>query len=116
MIGRASVLLCCGLIAAAMAYAAPRKQCEGLGDPSFFRDEGINMKVTSKLKFNKALLRESIQTKTNGGIVTLYGNVSTAEHAALAAKLVAEVDGVRCVSNYLVVGPPESRPEAGAPY
>lgn len=86
-----------------------------MGDPSFFRDEGIKIKVTSKLKFNKALLRENIQTRTNGGIVMLYGNVSTAEHAKLAAKLASEVGGVRCVNNYLVVGPPPAQP-AGNPY
>ena len=40
------------------------------------------------------------------GIVSLYGIVSTPEHARRAAKLASEVGGVRCVNNYLVVGPP----------
>lgn len=106
----ASLLGC--LLAATTAWAAqpavkaaPQQSCAGLGDSSFFRDEGINIKVSSKLKFNKALMRENIQTKTNGGIVTLQGNVSTAEHVQLAGKIAAEVGGVRCVSNQLVVGP-----------
>ncbi|MBK7665135.1 MAG: BON domain-containing protein [Sterolibacteriaceae bacterium] len=95
---------------AAQPAAKPARQCDGLGDPSFFRDEGINIKVSSKLKFNKSLMREIIQTKVNGGIVTLSGNVSTAEHARLAAKLASAVGGVRCVNNDLVVGPPAPRP------
>lgn len=91
---------------AAQPAAKPARQCDGPGDPSFFRDEGINIKVSTKLKFNKALMRENIQTKSNGGMVSLYGNVSTPEHAKLAAKLASEVGGVRCVNSYLVVGPP----------
>lgn len=83
--------------------------------PVLFRDEGINIKVSTRLRFNKALMRENIQTKTNGGIVTLHGYVSTAEHSRLAAKRAAEVGGVRCVSNFIVVGPPPPQP-AGNPY
>ncbi len=92
------------------AKPAPHKDCDGLGDASFFHDEGINIKVASKLKFSKALMRETIQTRTNGGIVMLYGNVATPEHARLAEKLASEVGGVRCVKNNLVVGPPSSPP------
>ena len=97
---------CLLAMAGAGEAAQPARQCDGPGDPSFFRDEGINIKVSTKLKFSKALMRENIQTKSNGGIVSLYGNVSTPEHAKLAAKLASEVGGVRCVNNYLVVGPP----------
>ena len=98
-------------VQAAPGSGMPAHQgCEGLGDPSFFRDEGINMKVATKLRFNKALIRESIQTKTNGGIVSLSGYVSTAEHARLAAKLASDVGGVRCVNNFLVVGAPPPQP------
>ncbi|HMV52502.1 MAG TPA: BON domain-containing protein [Rhodocyclaceae bacterium] len=113
--------LACGLIGTAASAAPPAavpaepKACEGIGDPSFFRDEGINIKVSTRLRFNKALMRENIQTKTNGGIVTLHGYVSTAEHSRLAAKRAAEVGGVRCVSNFIVVGPPPPQP-AGNPY
>jgi hypothetical protein len=92
--------------AAAPGQGHAHHDCSGLGDPSFFRDEGMNFKVSTKLKWNKALMRENIQTKANGGIVTLSGKVSTVEHSRLAAKLAAEVNGVRCVSNQLVVGPP----------
>lgn len=115
---RRYALLCCVLAAATASAAQPaakpaaqpaarpaaQKSCEGLGDASFFRDEGINIKVSSKLKFNKSLMRENIQTKTNGGIVTLQGYVATAEHAQLAARLASEVGGVRCVNNLLAVG------------
>jgi hypothetical protein len=81
-------------------------ECRG-GDASFFRDEGLTLKVASKLQFNKTLLREKIQVKAVGGIVTLSGNVSSKDHIALAGKLAAGVEGVRCVNNFLKVGPPE---------
>lgn len=96
--------------AAAPEKGIPRHDCSGLGDPSFFRDEGINFKLSTKLRWNKALMRENIQTKVNGGIATLSGTVSTLEFSRLAARLASEVNGVRCVSNQLVVGPPPSQP------
>jgi hypothetical protein len=92
--------------AAPPAKGASHHDCSGLGDPSFFRDEGLNFKVSTKIKWNKALMRENIQTKVNGGGVTLSGAVSTLEHSRLAASLALQVNGVRCVSNQLVVGPP----------
>jgi hypothetical protein len=84
----------------------PRKECHSSGESSFFKDEGIAIKVGSKLQFNKALLRETIDVKSSGGIVTLSGNVSTPEQIELAAKLASEVSGVLCVNNFLKVGPP----------
>ncbi|MBI4754910.1 MAG: BON domain-containing protein [Betaproteobacteria bacterium] len=75
-------------------------------DSSFFRDEGLNVKVSSKLKFRKALFNEVIQVKVSGGVVTLSGNVSTAEQIRLAGKVAAETSGVSCVNNFLKVGPP----------
>ena len=83
-------------------------------DASFFRDEGLTLKVASKLQFNKTLLREKIHVKAVGGIVSLSGNVSSKDHIALAGKLAAEVQGVQCVNNFLKVGPPEpNEPPSG---
>lgn len=88
-------------------------ECRG-GDASFFRDEGLTLKVASKLQFNKTLLREKIHVKAVGGIVSLSGNVSSKDHIALAGKLAAEVQGVQCVNNFLKVGPPEpNEPPSG---
>jgi hypothetical protein len=111
LLGVAAVSLCLAVsalpvLAAGPANATNHHDCAGLGDPSFFRDEGINFKLSTKLKWNKALMRENIQTKVNGGIATLSGTVSTLEFSRLAARLAAEVTGVRCVSNQLIVGPP----------
>jgi len=89
--------------------AAPRAQsggCRGLGDGSLFKDEATAFKITSKLQFNKALMREKIDVKSSGGIITLSGNVSTPEQIALAEKLTREVKDVQCVNNFLKVGPP----------
>jgi hypothetical protein len=113
-VGRLGIAAATILLAASAGpawAAAPEKgiahhDCSGLGDPSFFRDEGINFKLSTKLKWNKALMRENIQTKVNGGIATLSGTISTLELSRLAARLALEVNGVRCVSNQLVVGPP----------
>ena len=74
------------------------------GAGQYFRDEAIVMKVVSKLQFNRQLMREKIDVKANQGIVTLSGNVSSAELAALAGKLAAEASGVLKVNNALRVG------------
>lgn len=82
-------------------------------ESNFFKDEALAMKLSTKLQFNKALLREKIEVKVSGGIATLSGNVSSPEHIALAAKLAAETDGIHCVNNFLKVGPPEPSPALG---
>lgn len=78
----------------------------------FFKDEALNLKVVAKLQFNKQLLRERIDVKTNQGVVTLSGNVSSIELISLAGRLASEVAGVVKVNNHLQVGPPP-RPDAG---
>lgn len=74
------------------------------GAGQFFKDEGVVLKVVAKLQFHKQLLRENIDVKANGGIVTLSGNVSSHELVTLAGKLAAEVSGVTRVHNLLQVG------------
>ncbi|MES2356111.1 MAG: BON domain-containing protein [Pseudomonadota bacterium] len=89
--------------------------CHGLGDGSLFKDEATAFKITSKLQFNKALMREKIDVKSSGGIITLSGNVSTPEQIKLAEKITREVKDVHCVNNFLKVGPPlkDSTPYSG---
>lgn len=76
-------------------------------DTGIFRGEGLVMKVSTKLQFTKALMREKIAVSGKGGVVTLSGNVSSASQVALAGKVASEVEGVACVNNLLKVGPRE---------
>jgi len=62
------------------------------------------VKVATKLQFNRALLREQIEVRTVGGVVTLSGTVSSHEHRALAERIASEVSGVVRVNNSLKVG------------
>lgn len=98
-----------GLLAlpAGAAPAAPVQSAAGqcrAGEASFFRDEGMTIKVATRLQWNKALLREKIDVKVTGGVATLSGNVSIREHVALAGRIAAETEGVSCVNNMLTVG------------
>lgn len=118
----AAVLLAAGTLGPAAVAAPPAKPpkpapapatCQA-GESAFFRDEGLSFKVSGRLQFNKQLMREKIHVKVNGGVATLSGGVSTAEHIALAVKLAREVEGIRCVNNFLKVGPSEPPPGSGA--
>ena len=90
---------------AAKPVAKPAVECRA-GETSFFRDEGMTMKVATKLQWNKELLREKIDVKVSGGVATLSGGVSIQEHIAAAGKVAAAVEGIHCVNNLLVVGTP----------
>jgi osmotically-inducible protein OsmY len=87
--------------------ALPPAIAQAAGFGQFFRDEGLVLKVSTKLQFNKKLLREKIDVKANQGIVTLSGSVSSAELVSLAGQLAAETSGVVKVINGLRVGAPE---------
>jgi hypothetical protein len=78
------------------------------GEPAFWRDQGLTTKVATKLQFHKPLLREKIEVKVTGGMAQLSGNVSSAQQIAIAVQIASAVDGIRCVANYLQVGPPLS--------
>src|SRR5262245_5131906 len=117
-VNKASALCVLGL-SALVAVAAPTAKthgagCSGLGEPSFFKDQLVLTKVTTKLQFNKALLQEKIEVKNSGGMITLSGNVSTQEQIALASQLTKEVNGVLCVNNFLQVGPPIREVDSGS--
>lgn len=77
------------------------------GDAGFFKDEALAVKVSTRLQFTKALMREKIGVKSSGRVVTLYGNVSATNLVTLAGKTAADVEGVTCVNNFLKVGPPD---------
>jgi serine/threonine protein kinase/osmotically-inducible protein OsmY len=89
--------------AAPPTATAPPASAEPAREPSFFRDEGINLKVASKLQFNRELLKEQITTKVSAGVVTLTGTVSTQAKRELAEKVAGEVSGVVRVNNNLKV-------------
>ena len=97
----------------AVFVAAPALSFAQSAAGQYVRDEGLVMRVTSKLQFNRQLLREKIEVKANQGIVSLSGYVSSPELRALAARLAAETGGVKLVHNGLIVGaapPVESVP------
>ena len=89
------------------AAAAPvtHGSCRASGDPRLFKDDALTMKVTAKLQFNKALMREKIDVKSNHGIITLAGHVVSRNLIAVAGRDASQVEGVVCVNNLLRVGP-----------
>ena len=103
------------LALAASAFAAPphkpaakphaSRPCVQ-GEPSFWKDQGLTTKVAAKLQFHKPLFREKVEVKVTGGAVMLSGNMSSQALIAEAVKTAAAVGGVKCVQNYLQIGPP----------
>jgi len=85
------------------ASAASPAPAEPEREPSFFRDEATNLKVASKLQFNRELYKEQITADVSGGVVTLTGTVSTQAKRALAEKVAREVSGVVRVNNKLKI-------------
>jgi hypothetical protein len=79
-------------------------------EPSFWKDQGLTAKVAAKLQFHKPLFREKAEVKVSGSAVMLYGNMSSPALIAEAVKTAAAVDGVKCVQNFLKVGPPITAP------
>lgn len=108
------VLLCAASSAALAAAPVTHGTCRS-GNVGFFKDEGLALKVSSKLQFIKALMREKIDVKSNAGVISLSGNVSTLDHVSLAGRIASEAEGVVCVNNFLKVGPqePPRYPSAG---
>lgn len=100
-------ILLVGTTQAALAAAPVTHGTCRSGNAGFFKDEGLAIKVSSKLQFTKALMREKIDVKSNAGVISLSGNVSTVDHISLAGRIAAETEGVVCVNNFLKVGPQE---------
>jgi hypothetical protein len=84
-------------------------------EPSFWKDQGLTSKVAAKLQFHKPLFREKVEVKVTGGAVMLSGNVSSPSLVAEAVKTAAAVGGVKCVQNFLQVGPPRPGAPQGQP-
>ena len=74
-------------------------------EPSVWRDQGITMKVASKIQFNRRLWSSGIQVETVAGVVTLRGTVGSQELSAEAERLAAGVYGVHAVKNEIKVSP-----------
>ena len=94
-----------------VATAAPRKPAQAAracvpDEPAFWRDQGLATRVATKLSFHKPLLREKVEVKVTGGAAMLSGNVSSEKAIAEAVRTASAVGGVKCVQNYLRVGPP----------
>lgn len=83
----------------------PAKACVP-DEPSFWKDQALTTKVAAKLSFHKPLLREKVDVKVTGGVAMLSGNMSSQAMIAEAVKTAAAVGGVKCVQNFLQVGPP----------
>ena len=83
--------------------SAPPAQSGG----GFWSDQGITLRVQSRLQFSRSMWRSSggIVVAARNGVVTLTGTVSAREDVAEAERLAAAVDGVRAVRNELKVGP-----------
>jgi len=75
-------------------------------EPSFWKDQGLTTKVATKLQFHKPLLREKVEVKVTGGAAMLSGNMSTQALIDEAVRTASAVGGVKCVQNFLKVGPP----------
>ena len=74
-------------------------------EPSVWRDQGITMKVASKIQFNRRLWSSGIQVETVAGVVTLRGTVGSQELSTEAERLAAGVYGVHAVKNEIKVSP-----------
>ena len=90
---------------ASVAPPAPAAAPEPPPPPSIWRDQGITMKVASKLQFNRRLWSAGILVDTNAGIVTLRGTVSSKDLALEAERIAAAVYGVHGVKNEIQVNP-----------
>lgn len=104
----ALLLAIAAAVSAAPKHAAkpqPTRACVP-DEPSFWKDQALTTKVAAKLSFHKPLLREKVDVKVTGGAAMLSGNVSSPGMIAEAVKTAAAVGGVKCVQNFLQVGPP----------
>ncbi|HLU77463.1 MAG TPA: BON domain-containing protein [Burkholderiales bacterium] len=74
----------------------------------FWADHALAVKVSTKLQFNKKLLRTVIQVEAHDGNVMLSGSVPSQELIDEAVRAAKAVEGVRSVKSYLKVGPSDA--------
>ncbi len=78
-------------------------------------DAQLTAQVQSALQGDAAISRQPIQVATNGGIVTLTGNVSDDTASTVAAQDAAKVKGVREVVDQLTVAEVQVAPTITSP-
>ena len=73
------------------------------GKPAGVQDGALGARVTSTLKKQPGLKAVSVDVDASSGAVTLYGTANTAVHRELAERLALGVDGVKSVTNHLII-------------
>ena len=68
-------------------------------------DAAVTMKVKTAILSDPALKVAEIHVTTNGGVVTLTGNIDSAANSDHAKNVVAAIEGVKSVDNQLTVKP-----------
>lgn len=69
-------------------------------------DETLTQLVKAKISAEPALATQTVNVSAKDGVVTLTGNVNTEPNKAKAEELAKSVDGVKSVTNSLMVRPP----------
>jgi serine/threonine protein kinase len=93
--------------APAPAPPKPASAPPAQGGGGFWSDQGITLRVQSKLQFNRSMWHSNsgIMVLVHNGVVTLRGTVPEQEDIAEAGRIAAAVAGVKAVRNELKVGP-----------
>ncbi|MNC92398.1 periplasmic protein [compost metagenome] len=63
----------------------------------------MGSRVSSTLKQQPGLKAVSVDVDASNGAVTLYGTANTAAQRELAERLALGVDGVKSVTNHLII-------------
>ena len=71
--------------------------------PAGAQDSAVISRVTSTLKQQPGLKAVSVDVDAANGVVTLYGIANTAAHRELAERLALGVEGVKSVTNHLII-------------
>ena len=69
-------------------------------------DETLTQHVKAKINSDPALATQTVNVAVKDGAVTLAGNVNTEPNKAKAEELAKSVEGVKSVTNSLLVRPP----------
>jgi len=67
------------------------------------QDGALGSRVSSTLKQQPGLKAVSVDVDAANGVVTLYGIANTAAHRELAERLALGVEGVKSVTNHLII-------------
>jgi hypothetical protein len=71
--------------------------------PADVQDDALGSRVTSTLKGQPGLKAVSVDVDAASGAVTLYGTANTPAQRELAGQLALRVEGVKSVTNHLIV-------------